>query len=226
MASWLLVHSPLLGPYSWQAVADLLDARVPDLRPTLALPSGFAAAQADIVSDAAPAGTSVWLAGHSRAGTLLGLVADTLARRGVRVEATVFVDARLPIPGVSRRGTLEDDLRAQLDAMAVDGWLPPWPRWWPEDAVAELVPDGAIRAALYDDCRAIPMALYDEPMPDAPDAPEPRYLQLSDAYADEAAEAEGRGWPVLRMPADHLALLTQPAEIAAAMQALAAQPDR
>jgi hypothetical protein len=57
------------------------------------------------------------------------------------------------------------------------------------------------------------------PAPGWPDAP-CAYLQLSDAYAAEAARAAELGWPVARLISHHLAPLTDPAGVAAAVRDL------
>jgi hypothetical protein len=43
------------------------------------------------------------------------------------------------------------------------------------------------------------------------------YVRLSAAYADVAAQARERGWPVREMDATHLSLLTEPARVAEAI---------
>jgi hypothetical protein len=224
MAGWLLVHSPLLGPASWAPVAsELWDAGetvlVPDLRPALTEDGDFSVRQAELA--AAVANGPVIAVGHSGGGPLLPAVATALAGRGVVVERCVFVDAGLPHPGRYRRSTLRDELAAQLDDLVADGWLPPWPSWWPPDALAELMPDAALRTALEADCPRLPMALFDEPLPIDAGLPPSGYLQLSEAYAAPAEDAAADGWPVVRLAADHLAILTRPDEVAAAMRAVA-----
>ena len=220
MASWVLIHSPLLGPGSWAEVAKRLGAAVPDLRPALHSERDLNARLADLTAMNTEPGSAIWLAGHSGAGPLLPLVAARLTSAGVRVEATVFVDAGLPHPGVSRRATLGRELAEHLDAISEDGWLPPWPQWWPEAELAVLVPDASMREALQADAPRIPVRLCDEPMPAGDDVPAPCYLQLSAAYAEHAYIATRHGWPVVRMDADHLAPLTRPDEVTAALHAL------
>lgn len=227
MATWVLVHSPLVGPESWAAVAAVLQSRghralVPDLRPTLAGGPGYADRQAEAVAAVVPPGTAR-LAAHSGAGPLLPAIADALAAGAVSAEAALFVDAGLPTPGRTRRSTLPDELSAALDAMTVDGLLPPWPAWWPEDELAAALPDTRVRSRFVDSALPIPAALFDDPLPTVADdvLAGPAYLQLSDAYAADAAAAEQRGWPVQRLVADHLAVLTRPEEVAAALLQLA-----
>ena len=47
------------------------------------------------------------------------------------------------------------------------------------------------------------------------------YLQLSEAYEDEAARARELGWPVRRQLSHHLALLTEPGQVAREVSELA-----
>ncbi len=56
--------------------------------------------------------------------------------------------------------------------------------------------------------------------PDAPGA----YLQLSEAYRDEAVRARELGWLVAERMSHHLAPLTHSAEVAAALHELLGQP--
>lgn len=224
MITWLLVHSPLLGPRSWAPVAVELTAlgdvaKVPDLRPALGTGPPFAAEQARLAAAAAAPGPLVLVA-HSGAGPLLPAVAAALADRAIPVAAGVFVDAGLPQPGRTRRSTLPTGLAAHLDALAVDTWLPPWPRWWEPEDLAGLLPDPDARTALSVNCPPLPVALFDEQLPPGPDLAG-GYLRLSAAYDDEARAAAERGWPVSQLDADHLAPLTRPREVARALRALA-----
>ena len=52
--------------------------------------------------------------------------------------------------------------------------------------------------------------------PDAPAA----YLQLSEAYEHEAAEARELGWPVAQVMSHHLAMLTEPSRVAGSLHDL------
>jgi hypothetical protein len=162
---------------------------------------------------------SVVVAGHSGAGVLLPLVADRLA---AATTAVVFVDALVPAAdgatGPSER------FRAFLDHLPVtDGRLPPWPQWWGPDALAEQVPDPVLRAAIEAEASRLSRAFYAESVAVPASWPPARvgYLQLSPAYDADAAEAAARGWAVRTLPGKHLDLATRPAEVAAAICALA-----
>jgi hypothetical protein len=217
-ATLVLIHSPLVGPLTWQATADVLRAagwRV--LVPSLAgvIDGGppyhlrLAACVADAASD--EPGPLV-LVGHSGAGAILPSIA---AARGARDTAHLYVDATLPRPGQSWFETVPDELRQRLESLAEDGMLPPWHSWFPSDAVAALLPDAELRERFFSDNPRLPLAYFAEPAPSVQRAVErSAYLQLDRAYQALADEAEARGWPVVRERADHLAMLTRPELVA------------
>ena len=149
----LLVHSPLVGCESWDLVAaDLAGwgyaADVPDLTGTVAAGPPYCSRQAEVIARSA-SGQPAILIGHSGAGPLL---AAASARIG-QVRGYVFVDAGLPIPGQSWMETVPPDLAAQVRDMAdAGGWLPPWPRWWGDEAMAELIPEPSARLRFTAGC--------------------------------------------------------------------------
>jgi hypothetical protein len=225
----LLVHSPLVGPASWDAVAVGLAGRgyevsLPDLTGTLTAGPPFVTRQAEAIARAA-AGRPAVLIGHSGAGPLLALAGAVPGIR-VQVQGYVFTDAGLPIPGQSWMDTGPAELAAQVREMAdAEGWLPPWSQWWGDEALAELLPDPGMRQAFAAGCPRLPLAMFTEvhpPAPRWPDAPA-AYLQLSEAYEDQAARARELGWPVARRMTHHLALLTEPGMVAAALCELLGQ---
>ena len=118
------------------------------------------------------------------------------------------------------------DLAAQVRQMAdAHGWLPPWPQWWGEEALAELIPDPDARQRFADGCPRLPLAMFEEahpPAPQWPDAPA-AYLLLSEAYQDQADQARELGWPVTEQLSDHLALLTKPGLVAESIHELLSQ---
>ncbi len=71
----------------------------------------------------------------------------------------------------------------------------PWPQWWGDEVLAGLVPDMAARQRFAAGCPRLPLAMFAEiypPAPRWPDAPA-AYLQLSEAYEDQAARARELG---------------------------------
>jgi pimeloyl-ACP methyl ester carboxylesterase len=220
----LLVHSPLVGCTSWDLVAAELtraghEIGVPDLTGTVRAGPPYCLRQAEVIAGGA-AGEPVILIGHSGAGPLLAAAGAMI---GQSLRGYIFVDAGLPAPGQSWLQTVPPDLAAQLRQMTdAQGWLPPWPAWWGEEVLAKLLPDPAARQAFTASCPRLPIAMFEEiypPAPHWPDAPA-AYLQLSEAYQDEAATARKRGWPVAQLISHHLAPLTQPGQVATSLREL------
>jgi hypothetical protein len=219
----LLVHSPLVGRATWDLVATGLAGRgypvgVPDLAGTVAAGPPYCSRQAEVIASGA-SGQPVILIGHSGAGPLLAAAGAIIEQ----VRGYVFVDAGLPTPGQSWMDTVPLDLAAPLREMAdAQGWLPPWPHWWGEEALAELIPDPEVRRNFAAGCPRLPLAMFEEvhpPVPRWPDAPA-AYLQLSEAYADQAAKARELGWPVTQRVSHHLAPLTDPGLVIESLRGL------
>ncbi len=204
----VLASSPLVGSGAMLRVADSLwrsgyEVVVPDA------PTGL---DQFVTSVAAAIGAESVLIGFSAAGPRLFQVAATRPPAAI-----VFLDARLPADGVAPDATPR--FAEFLDQLPVDdhGDLPPWPEWWP-DAIAELIPDQEERAAFALDCPSLPRSMLSQPIP-APEFDGPcGFVALGDGYADDAAEAERRGWPVTVLAdAHHLLPVTEPDAVAGAV---------
>jgi hypothetical protein len=209
----VLVHSPLVGPATWQPVAETLrhaghQVVVPSLLDAIVAPYHRNLATAAAGGVTGP----VVVVGHSGAGVLLPAIAETLD-----VRAAVFVDAVLPHPGTSWLATVSEELRAQGAGLVHDGRLAPWHTWFPAEMLDRLLPDPEIRARIVAEIPSVPAAYLGEPAPETQLSPAVRcaYVRLSDAYDDEVAEAERHGWWVRRVDMDHLAIVTRPDRIAA-----------
>jgi hypothetical protein len=226
----LFVHSPVVGPTTWLATADVLRGNgfrclVPDL--TGIATSGppyypkLTTAAAEAVDD-----DPVVLIGHSAAGPLLPVIADAV---GGRTVAAVFVDAFLPHPGRSWFDVAPVPLREQLLDIADAGRLPPWNEWFPANAIEELVPQPNVRRQFIAEIPRLPLAYFLERAPVTPsrDTLQFAYMRFSPAYDRTADDAERLGWWVLRRDWDHLRMLTAPDAVAdlvaAAVSALRAQ---
>lgn len=208
-----LVHSPLVGPAAWEAVAAGVarlghQVAVPDLTATLSQGPPYATRQVDSVARSVGQEDTV-LVGHSGAGPLLAPAGDAC---GGAVRGCVYVDAGLPTPGRSWLQSAPPELASQVQGMAQDGWLPPWSLWWGSDALVELLPDDETRERFAADCPPLPMAMFEEALPPSPGwAGRPSaYLRLSDAYREPADQAKRLGWPVTCLHGHHLSVLTQP----------------
>jgi hypothetical protein len=225
-ARLLLVHSPLVGRATWDLVAADLARRgyrvgVPDLTGTVTERPPYCSRQAEVIA-ASASGQPAILIGHSGAGPLLAAAGAIIGQ----VRGYLFVDAGLPIPGQTWMETVPPDLAAQLGAMTDgQGWLPPWPKWWGDEALAELLPDIQVRQRFIAGCPPLPLAMFDEVHPQTPQWPDAPagYLQLSEAYRDQAAQARESGWPVTERVSHHLAPLTDPGLVAEALCELLGQ---
>lgn len=225
MADLVLVHSPLVGPSTWQGVADHLTASghavvVPSLLAATRAGPPFATAHVQAVVDAVVAagiGGPCVVVGHSGAGPLLPAIGAGLPGG---MAAAVFVDAGLPRPGRSRLEDLHPSFRGRLrELVDARGMLPPWHEWWGPGALAALLPDDDVRARVVAELAPVPFALFAEPLPVVAGWPDARcaYLRLSDAYVGEEAAAVRHGWPVSSLDGSHLELVTAPARVATAV---------
>ncbi|MBL8772283.1 MAG: hypothetical protein JNK30_12955 [Phenylobacterium sp.] len=221
----VLLHSPLLGPLSWRRVAAILAGRgaaaeAPAWPRLSTLGADGYAALANSMAASLGAGPPAIVVAHSGAGALMPSVA-ALARGQVR--GVIYCDAILPHPGLSWFDTAPPALAAQLLAGAVEGRLPAWDQWWPPGALAKLVPDTDLREALIGELEPIPVGYFEELAPELELAVPAAYLQLSGAYVEEAQISMRRGWPVVRLPLHHLAMLTHAEAVAGAIESLAAR---
>lgn len=220
----VLLHSPLVGALTWRPVAEALRTRrrrvlVPSLSPVFTGPGpyrpAFAAAAAAAVRD--HGADEAVLVGHSGAGTHLPEITAALEGAGTAVVGAIHVDASLPHPGRSWSESAPAELRDRVRAMAVDGVLPPWHEWFPAGTLEELLPDPDLLTRFRADVPSLPLSYLDEVAPPGP-APEPAaYLRLSPVYEPQAQEAERAGWPTTRLDTHHLAPLTEPGTVAAAL---------
>lgn len=144
------------------------------------------------------------------------MIAERLAQQGVSVTSRVLIDAGWPHPGQSTADVLPGEMNEQLHAMTTDGWFSPWTSWWPSEQLESLVPDVQLRGALIDDCPPLPITLFTEvhPQPADQDRGQRTYIRLSSGYDTVADDAAKTGWSVRWLDAHHLAVLTDPAEVA------------
>lgn len=231
----VLLHSPLVGPTTWAAVARQLrrtghQVVVPDLRSAVTgdppyHPALWRAASGAVHS--APEGGPLVLVGHSGAGPLLPGIAGGCERA---VHALVYVDAGLPRPGSNWFERAPDDPGDHLRRLGTGGYLPPWDEWFEPGTLDSLIPQPRLRARFRAELPRLSMAFLAEPTPPASWSGRCGYLLLSEAYRPDAEEAHRNGWPVLEHRSHHLAMLTEPAAVAGAigdlMQVLVKDIDR
>lgn len=217
--TFLLVHSPAAGPTTWAWVADALRSRgqraiVPNLIAGALTgdPGMFARLAGEASGD-----DEVVIVGHSAAGSILPVVAG-LTRN---VRRLVFVDASLP----PCEGTCSaaGEFLAALQALATNGVLPVWSRWWGEGVLEALVPDDARRGEIEEELPALPLAFFEAPiaLPAGWCAIDGAFLLLSEFYRSEAQKAADRGWPVIERSGGHLDIANEEEAIADILVGLA-----
>jgi hypothetical protein len=220
--TFVLLHSPLVGPATWLPVAAVLrrrgrDVVVPSLRHVAAAePPYWPAAVDAAVAAVGPHRSDVVLVPHSNAGLLAPAVADRLALLGHHVRY-VFVDAALAGPGPDAP-LAPPDLLAMLEPMADGRLLPRWTDWWDPADVARLLPEDVL-GRIVDDQPRLPLDYFRQRVhlpPGWADRPG-AYLRFSSAYEEEATRAHALGWPVHHLPGGHLHAAADPDAVAAAV---------
>jgi pimeloyl-ACP methyl ester carboxylesterase len=211
---YVLIHSPLVGPLTWERVAQQLwqrniDAVLPVLADSPVSQEPFWKQHVQSVSQAyaqMQINEPVILVGHSGAGPLLPAIGQALT---MPVRAYVFVDASVPQNNASR-----------LDLMKTEDpeWAEPfqqelvrggrYPNWDFSD-LSELIPDEALRRQMIAEIRPRGLPFFTEPIPVSngwPDAP-CVYIQFSPSYQKVAARAKADGWPIYNLEAGHFHML-------------------
>jgi hypothetical protein len=224
MTTFVLLHSPIVGPATWAPVASELAARglralVPDLgKDWAATPYWERHVQRAVrpIHNIGPA-EAVVLVAHSGAGPLLPAIGVASGRH---VAGYLFVDAGLPDDTQTRKGA--GSFAEVLDDLYARGRRFPE---WTETDFRYLVPDDERRHALLADLRPAPRAFWDEIVPvfdGWPDAP-CAYLAFvpNDAYASALGEARGRGWRHRAIEGSHFHMLVDPRGVADALIGLA-----
>jgi hypothetical protein len=221
--TFVLVHSPLVGPSTWELVAGELRARgfrvvVPALpneragEPYWRQHAGAVAAQ---VPDAV---ASLVLVGHSGACPLLPAIGAAI---NGQIAAYVFVDGDLPL--VPTGGSRLDLLRVASPALAEDletllDGCGAFPTWNDEDLRGEI-PDPGLRASVVAEVHPQPRRFWEEQLPRIPGWPDAPcgYLELSAHYGDAGARARREGWAYRHLAGRHFEMLTRPADVADAI---------
>jgi len=217
---FVLVHSPSVGPLTWEPVAARLAARghesvVPSLLDVADAGPPFWPRVADDVAAAMSRldrDRQVLLVAHSNA----GLFVPVLVKHAVRsVGGCLFVDAALPALAESTQ-VVPADLLDFLRGKVTNGRLPPWTEWWDEQDVAPLFPDPQTRAAVTAEQPRLPLAYYEQavPVPVGWDSQPCGYLLFGPPYDEVAADARSRGWLVEELPGQHLHQIVDPDSVA------------
>jgi hypothetical protein len=226
----VLIHSPLVGPYTWSLVAEELNGRgITTIVPTLSDQeetnrplwqqhvSAAAQSLAGLAED-----VPLVLVGHSGAGPLLPAIRWAMGRP---VAAYLFADAGIPHDGASRLDLMREESAewaAQFYPFLQTGGS--FPNWYEQD-LADVVPDPERRRRLVAELRPRSLRFFSERItvfhgwPDAPGG----YLLFTSTYNVPAEQARRLGWPVLEMAAGHFHMLVDPPAVAVTLLQLLEQ---
>ncbi len=220
----ILVHSPLVGPFTWSLVAQQLqavgfDVLVPTLTDSGKTPPPYwqqHAASLQRALASIPQERPLVFVGHSGAGSLLPVLAQVAHHP---VKAYLFVDAGLPHPGKTRLDEMETtvpEIAQELRQLLASGER--FPNWKNED-LSEVLPDGRARQQMLAELQPRPLNFFEEVMPDVPgwfDAPS-GYLLFTQGYRHYLEQAQRAGWPSRTLPAGHFHMLVDPIAVAATL---------
>jgi alpha/beta hydrolase family protein len=227
MAAFVLIHSPFVGPLTWQPTARVLADRghivvMPALNVGDPRPPYWSHYASSVVATArtVPARHPLVLVAHSAAGLLIPAVGAATPERAIRRD--VFVDATLPRGYASLADLIPAGLgitMEQLRAQAQDEFLPPWGTGWPDELWRQLIPDVSLRERFVQELRPAPLALYEEHPPVVDGWPDALcgYLRFSALYADAEEQARRAGWQTREVSGGHLHMLVEPAAVADAL---------
>lgn len=221
-AAFVLIHSPLVGAWTWSLVADGLHTRhieafVPALTDSASDPRPYWQQHAQSVARELaflPADRSLILVGHSGAGPLLPAIRQRLPQP---VSAYIFVDAGLPHNGASRLDllatespTLANHVHQHLEA---GGRFPEWT----DEQLRRIIPNPHQRQHLLAELQPRSLPFFTEPIPvwaAWPDAP-CAYMQFSPSYAASRRFAQQASWLIRTVDAEHFHMLVEPTIVAA-----------
>ena len=215
--AYVLIHSPLVGPLTWQLVQHEMQQRglkaiVPELidhpdstRPFWGQHAGSIARSLTRI----PQNQGIVWVAHSGAGPLLPILRASIEHS---VVAYVFVDAGIPRDGLSRLDLMRLQDRAWADqfhqALLRGERFPTWD----EDDLREVVPDDTLRRKMLAEVRPRSLEFFTEPIPvftGWPDAP-CAYIKFSEPYDWDFNQAKQAGWRVRHVNTGHFHMLVDP----------------
>lgn len=215
--TYVLIHSPLVGPLTWKLVADEMRQRglnvlLPNLKDSADSNEPFWKQHAESVSEAlvdVPGNIPFTLVAHSGAGPLLPVIRQSLPNP---VHAYVFVDAGIPHHGASRLDVMKSEVREWAEEFQQElerGGL--FPNWSVAD-LQEIIPDESLRRQMVAEIHPRGLSFFTEPIPVFEGWPDAlcAYIQFSPPYEIPAAQAQQAGWKVSRLRAGHFHMLVDP----------------
>ena len=213
---FVLIHSPLVGTFTWELVAEQmrqrgLDVIIPALNDSPDSREPYWKQHAESFSQAlaeVPQDTSLLLVVHSGAGPLLPVFRQSISNP---VHGYVFVDAGIPhnATRLEMMKSEELDWAEQFQKYLEGGGR--FPNWSSDDLV-EILPDENIREQLVADLRPRALDFFNERIPvfeGWPDAP-CAYILFSPPYQRAEVQARQMGWHTYTLEAGHFYMLVDP----------------
>jgi len=214
---YALVHSPLVGPLTWQLVShEILKRGLEAVCPTLtdrseaSRPYWQQHAEAFTQSLASiPPDRPLVLVAHSGAGPLLPVLRQSVAHP---VQAYVLVDAGIPRHNASRLELmrLQDPQWAdQFHQELLQGIRFPT---WDEEDLRDILPDADLRRKLAAEIHPRALPFFTEPIPVFPDWPDApcAFIKFSTPYEWDFQQARLAGWVVREVTGGHFHMLVDP----------------
>ena len=210
---YVLIHSPLVGTFTWKMVAEQmrqrgLDVLVPELKDSPDLKEPYWKQHAESFSQTLaeiPQDTSLVLVAHSGAGPLLPVLRQSIPNA---VHSFVFVDAGIPHNATRLEMMKSEDSNWAEEFQAYLEGGGRFPNWTSED-LAEILPDETIREQLVANLRPRALDFFSELIPvfkGWPDAP-CAYVLFSPPYKRAEVEARQMGWKTYELEAGHFHML-------------------
>ena len=218
--TFVLLHSPLVGPLTWQLVHSEMKQRgIEVIAPTLTdrpnSPHPFWQQHAQSVVEylsPIPEIQHIVLVAHSGAGPLLPIIRQSAVQP---IGGYVFVDAGIPRNNSSR-----------IDLMSLQN-----PQWaeqfyrtllqgstfptWGEAELRDIIPDDALRRKMVAEINPRSLSFFTEPIPVFsawPDAP-CAYIKFSAPYNWDFEQAKAADWYVRAVKAGHFHMLLDPSGV-------------
>ncbi len=193
----VLVHSPLVGPFTWSLVAKPLQADGFDVLVPVLIDSG----------ETPP---PYW---QQHAVSMQQALVSIPPERPL-----VLVGHSVPHPGKTQL----EEMPEELHRLLVSGER--FPNWKDED-LREVLPDGRARQQMLAEVQPRPLNFFEEVLPEVSGWSEAPggYLLFTQGYRPYLEQAQRAGWPSRTLLAGHFHMLVDPVAVAATLVELMKQ---
>lgn len=218
---YVLIHSPLVGPLTWQPVQVEMTQRglqviTPALtdQPYTSLPYWRQHADSLVKRlNQIAQNQKIVLVAHSGAGPLLPVMRQSVPHQ---ISAYIFVDAGIPRDGTNRIELMrlqDPEWAEQFHQELLKGGRFPT---WNEQDLQEEIPDNDLRRKMVMEINPRSLSFFTEPIPvfsGWPDAP-CAYIKFSSSYDWDFNQAKRAGWFVRELNVGHFHMLVDPPLVA------------